>query len=218
MSEEKKIKVAIIDYQMGNLFSVEQACQYVGLDAYITLDKKIIMESDAAILPGVGAFGQAMENLKRLDLVEPIKDFIKMKKPFMGICLGLQLLFTESEEFGNHKGLDLINGNVVKFPNKNNSGKLIKIPQIGWNQIYPLNGNEKKWGSSPLNNIRPGEFMFFVHSFYVSPVHQEDILSITSYEGFEYCSSIARENIFAFQFHPEKSAIEGLKIYQNLKK
>lgn len=213
--DEKKKKVTIIDYKAGNLFSVQHACSYIGLDAMITSDKEEILKADGAILPGVGAFGEAMANLKKLDLIEPIIEFAKSGKPFMGICLGLQLLFTRSEEFGSHKGLNLIEGQVLKFPAKNQNGKIIKVPQIGWNQIYPPAIHEQRWRNSPLDNINSGEFMYFVHSFYVVPSEPNDILSLTNYEGVEYCSSIQNKNIFAAQFHPEKSASEGIKIYQN---
>jgi len=213
---DTKIKVAIIDYEMGNMFSVDHACKYVGLDSVITKDKDVIMNSDAAILPGVGAFGNCMDNLKKLDLISPIHDFVATGKPFLGICLGLQLLFTESEEFGVSKGLDLVKGNVVKFPNKTTEGKLIKVPQIGWNHIHnPSDSNDNRWSRSILKDTTPKEFMYFVHSYYVKPDNDEDILTMTNYEGIEYCSGVMKNNITAFQFHPEKSGNEGIKIYQN---
>jgi glutamine amidotransferase len=162
----------------------------------------------------VGAFGEAMDNLKKMDLVEPIKDFVASGKPFMGVCLGLQLLFSESEEFGLFKGLDLVKGRVVKFPGKNESGATVKVPQIGWNQIE-LPKHRKNWDNTPLAGISPQEFMYFVHSYFVSPENQSDILSTTCYEGINYCSSILHNNIFASQFHPEKSASFGIKIYEN---
>jgi imidazole glycerol-phosphate synthase subunit HisH len=214
MDEVKKIKVAIIDYQMSNLFSVKHACDFVGLDSKITSDKKEILESDAAILPGVGAFQQAMKNLDKLDLILPIKDFIQSGKPFLGICLGMQLLFSESEEFGICKGLDLIKGKVVKFGSQAQTEVSIKVPQIGWNQISRPEERES-WQNTPYANISDGEYMYFVHSFYTIPSNKEDMLSITEYEGTKYCSSILSNNIFATQFHPEKSAREGIKIYFN---
>jgi len=213
--DTKKKKVAIIDYRAGNLYSVQHACSFIGLDSIITSDKKEILKADGAILPGVGAFGEAMDNLREMDLIRPIEDFVASGKPFMGVCLGLQLLFSESEEFGLHKGLNLIEGKVIKFPNKNNKGQIIKVPQIGWNQISPPKSDQDIWKNSPLASTTSGEFMYFVHSFYVVPSSREDLLSSTNYEGIEYCSSVQRNNIFATQFHPEKSAIEGIKIYQN---
>lgn len=205
-------KIAIIDYRAGNLFSVLHACSYVGLDAEITSDKSKILSADGVILPGVGAFGEAMDNLKKLDLISPIKDAIQADKPFLGICLGLQLLFSESEEFGIFQGLDIIKGRVVKFPPKNKQGQLVRVPQIGWNKIYSA---DNLWKDSPLSGLNEGEFMYFVHSYYVCPEARENILSLASYEGIEYCSSVVKNNLFACQFHPEKSASEGIKIYQN---
>ncbi|MGA9406683.1 MAG: imidazole glycerol phosphate synthase subunit HisH, partial [Bacteroidota bacterium] len=130
-----KNKVAIIDFELSNLYSVQHACNYVGLDAIITSNKEEIFYADATILPGVGAFGDAMGNLIRLDIVDTIREFVASGKQFMGICLGFQLLFTESEEFGVHKGLGLVEGKVKKFPNVNNKGELVRVPQLGGNRI-----------------------------------------------------------------------------------
>lgn len=212
----KKLNIAIIDYDAGNLYSVQHACNFVGLNAEITSDKNKISQADGVILPGVGAFGAAMENLKKLDLIKPIKESVEMKKPFMGICLGMQLIFSKSHEFGIYKGLDLIPGEVLRFPNKNKSGKLIRVPQIGWNNIYP--NNEKVWKNSCFKSVKSGEYMYFVHSYYCLPDEKKDVLSYTDYEGFKYCSSVLRENIFATQFHPEKSGPEGIKIYKEFAK
>jgi len=206
-----KGKVAIIDYQLGNMFSVKQACEFLGYDASITYDKAELMAADYAILPGVGAFGDAMQNLHKLDLVEPIKDYVAEGRPFMGVCLGLQLLFTESEEFGSNKGLGLVEGFVQKFPASNGHGR-VKVPQIEWNQIYHANTD---WQSSPLKTCNEGDYMYFVHSFYVKPDSSEYTLSNTSYAGITYCSSIKNKNIFACQFHPEKSGRHGVEIYKN---
>lgn len=205
--------ITIIDYQISNLFSVKHACDHLGLQAEISSDKQKLLESDAAILPGVGAFGDAMRNLKTLDLIGPVKEFIASGKPFMGICLGLQLLFSESEEFGQHKGLNIIPGKVTKFSAKNTLGKIVKIPQIGWNQIYEQ--EKGKWEYSPLAATANHECMYFVHSYYVSPSDKKVVLSLTEYQGIEYCSSIFYKNIFASQFHPEKSGKEGVKIYHD---
>ncbi|CAN5667690.1 imidazole glycerol phosphate synthase subunit HisH [soil metagenome] len=208
-------KVAIIDYEMGNMFSVEHACRNVGLDPVITSDPKTILSADAAILPGVGAFSECMNNLRKFDLVSVIKEFIDSKKPFIGICLGLQLLFTESEEFGLTKGLDIISGVVRKFPALNPDGFKLRVPQIGWNHIYK---KDRRWKNSILNDTTEKEFMYFVHSYYVIPENQKDILTLTNYCGLEFCSAVHRGNINAFQFHPEKSAENGLKVYRNFKR
>jgi len=205
--------VAIIDYKMSNLFSVRQACINVGLHPIVTSDKKIILNASGVILPGVGSFGEAMKNLSDLDLVYVIKKAIFEDKPFMGICLGYQLLFSESEEFGYNKGLEIFSGKVKKFNTGFHQNRKIKVPQIGWNQIFPY--DQSKWKNSLLNGVNFGEYMYFVHSFYVEVSENEILLSKTDYEGLQYCSSIQNNNLFASQFHPEKSATEGIKIYYN---
>ena len=204
-------KVAIIDYGLGNLFSIKNACEIAGLDTVITSNIKVIEDSDALILPGVGAFGDAMNSLKIQKLDKVIIDFVNSGKPFLGICLGMQLLFTESEEFGNHLGLDLIKGKIVKFQNKNSEG--LKVPQIQWNQIYK--NQENVWDNSPVVNIKDGEYMHFVHSYYAIPDNKNTILSYSQYGGIKYASSVIKNNIIGIQFHPEKSSESGIQIYKN---
>lgn len=201
--------IAIIDYKLSNMFSVKNALDYLGADSVITSDKSIVAQSDAAIIPGVGAFGDAMKNLKQFGLIPVINEHIKNNKPFMGVCLGLQLIFSESNEFGIHQGLNLVPGKVRKF----DGSKDIKVPQIGWNQI--IKTDPKLWEHSPLRNTHDKEFMYFVHSFYVIPESKDVVLSKTNYEGTTYCSAVIYKNIFAAQFHPEKSGKEGIKIYRN---
>ena len=206
------LKVAIIDYQLSNLFSVQHACDYVGLKAKITSNPEDISKADALILPGVGAFGDAMKNLKKFKLINPILQSIKINKPFLGICLGLQLLFEKSEEFGQNQGLGVIKGKVIKFRSFTKNGDKIRIPQIGWNKINIVNKNPY------LNGIKNEEFMYFVHSYYVSPENKKIIVTNTLYEDINYVSAVSQKNVFAVQFHPERSGIEGLKIYQNFSK
>lgn len=207
-------KVAIIDYGIGNLYSVKKACEFVGLDPIITDNKDEIANSGALILPGVGAYGNAIQNLKDKDLVDCIHKFSQSGKYIMGICLGMQLFMDYSDEFGRQNGLGLIQGSCKKFNFNNDT----KIPQINWNKIY-LSDNEDKFDvNSPLCSINNGAYMYFVHSFYVEPTENQNILSKTSYCNFEYCSSVKKDNIFGFQFHPEKSGVEGLAIYDNFKK
>lgn len=208
-------EIVIIDYNLGNLFSIYEACLKVGLKPIISSDIKIIKKANAIILPGVGAFSDAMINLKKLDLISVIREYAESGKPLMGICLGMQILFEESEEFGVNKGLGILKGNITKFPSKSNCIK-IKVPQVGWNKIQKPKGSD--WSLTPLTNINPGSFMYFVHSFYANPSNHEDVLTLTSYYDITYASSVFRKNIFACQFHPEKSATEGLKIYSNYKK
>ena len=212
LETEKEDKVAIIDYNLGNLFSVYHACASLGYNPKITNQKTDVIDADYLILPGVGAFGDAMDTLKRLDLVAPIKEYIATGKPFLGVCLGLQLLFTESEEFGNHKGLNIVEGVVHKFPSIDKMGNILKVPQIEWNQIFLT--DKTKWEKSPLNCCKNGDFMYFVHSYYVLPSNKSVVLSTTTY-GLEYCSSIISNNIFACQFHTEKSGQHGIEIYKS---
>lgn len=216
MFKTKLPSVSIIDYGMGNLFSVKQACEHVGLQAIIASEADDILNSEAVILPGVGAYADAIDTLNKLDLVNPIHDFIKSGKPFMGICLGFQLLMSESEEFGRHKGLDIFRGQVIKFPTESRNSQKTKVPQVGWNRINrPIFTKEGFWRNTVLADMRDGEFMYFVHSYYCKPENNEIILSLTKYADTEFCSSIAWKNICAFQFHPERSAAEGLRIYKN---
>jgi len=203
------VKVVIIDYHMSNLYSVKNACERAGVAAATTSDINKIMDADAVILPGVGAFSDAVDNLKKLDLISPIKDFVNSGRPFMGICLGMQLLFSESEEFGQTKGLALIPGRVVRFDAK----KDVKVPHVGWSPINNPRSGPGKWGNSPLRGVQEDEYMYFIHSFYAVPENDKDVLSVTPYGGGDFCSSVLRENIFAAQFHPEKSAEEGVRIY-----
>lgn len=216
MSDLAASRVAIIDYGMGNLFSVKQACEHVGFDAFITHESKKILGADGAILPGVGAFGDAMEHLEKLGLVGAIQNFIRSGKPFMGICLGMQLLMSRSEEFGVHEGLGIIEGAVVRFSGGNKDSRKIKVPQVGWNHIFMPEGRSKDfWIDSPLNGLESGECMYFVHSYYAIPVDGDVILSVTRYGDVEYCSSIRWKNVFATQFHPERSASAGIQVYKN---
>jgi glutamine amidotransferase len=215
MPEKKLRSVAIVDYDAGNLFSVEHACKSVGVAPRIISRPEEIRQADALILPGVGAFGDAMKNLHRLGLVQPLKEYVASGKPFMGICLGMQLLFSRSEEFGDHEGLNLIDGDVVKFPAVNGQGQKNRIPQIGWNQITGPPKSGEPWRETPLEPIADGEFMYFIHSFYAKPRNPECTLAVTEYGGIRYCSAVMKDNIFAAQFHPEKSAAEGIKIYRH---
>ena len=212
-AEFKNKKVVILDYQLGNLFSVKQACDVVGMHSILSSDKDEIVGADAIILPGVGAFKEAMYNLKNLDIIEPLKDFVKSGKPLFGICLGLQLLFTESEEFGSNGGLNLISGSINKFTNAPTLKNNAKVPHIGWNTIEDSNN---AFHISALKDVSNNEFMYFVHSYYVDISDSSVILSRTIYEGVDFCSSIMyNSNIFATQFHPEKSGIKGVSIYKN---
>ena len=196
--------IAIIDYGMGNLRSVQKAFERVGYEAVVTREVARIESARGVVLPGVGAFSACMENLGRFGLIEPICDIVQRKKPFLGICLGFQLLFSESEEFGRQKGLDLFAGKVVGFDSK----ERLKVPHMGWNSL------QKKKESAFLEGVSSGEFVYFVHSFYVVPEDASVISTDTEY-GSPFVSSIATDSLFACQFHPEKSQEIGLRILSN---
>lgn len=196
--------IAIIDYGMGNLRSVSKAFEAVGYQAVTTRDPTIIGNASHVVLPGVGAFGDCMANLQRYDLVEPVRSAIQSGKPFLGICLGLQLLFTESEEFGVHRGLDIIPGRVKRFA----IDPGLKVPHMGWNEV-----NYRR--ACPLfEGIADGAHWYFVHSYYVEPADRSVAAAITGY-GMDFVSAIWRDNIVACQFHPEKSQTVGLRLIKN---
>jgi glutamine amidotransferase len=196
--------IAIVDYGMGNLRSVQKGLERVGFDAVVTRDPGQIQSARGVVLPGVGAFSACMENLGKLGLIEPIRDIVRQQKPFLGICLGFQLLFSESEEFSKQMGLDLFSGRVVGFQ----AGQDLKVPHMGWNRI------DKKQDSPFLEGISSGDYVYFVHSFYVVPDDSSIVATTTDY-GEAFVSSIATERLFACQFHPEKSQELGLRILTN---
>ena len=205
--------IAIINYGMNNLYSVQNACKNLGIESVITDDHDKILKSKIAILPGVGAFREAINSIKRKKLDNSIYDFINTGKPFFGICLGMQLLFEQSEEFGFTEGLKILKGSVIKFDS--NLEKELIVPHVGWNKVSFNNSN---YLQSVMRNNNNEDFMYFVHSYYVV-LESEDIeLTSTTYQDKRYCSSITKENITAFQFHPEKSGNSGMKIFDEIKK
>jgi len=207
-----KKRIAIIDYGLGNLFSVKQACKTVGLEAIITSDQKTISSSDMVILPGVGAYGVAMNNLNKKNLIPVLNRVVLEGKPFIGICLGMQLMFSESEEFGIHKGLDFFKGKIKKFAsNKNNFN--FRVPQIQWNTISKTNGVK---ANSFFNFLENKSYMYFVHSYYCVPKNKSHIVANTNYAGIKYPSIVKNKNIIGIQFHPEKSGKQGIEIYKKL--
>jgi len=217
MNTDREKFIAIVDIGRGNLLSIVQAFNYVGLQCVITSDHNVIQQADAVVLPGVGAFGDAMQVLKKHDLVPLLRDWAESGKYLIGICLGMQLLFTESDEFGTNKGLDLIAGNVVKLPNtQRNNDEVYKVPQVGWNTIYSCPNSPVEWDKTPLKGINEQEYMYFMHSYYVQPSDDRIVMTKTKYAGVEYCSSIYSDNVMAFQFHPERSGKAGLAVYSNI--
>ncbi|NOZ67661.1 MAG: imidazole glycerol phosphate synthase subunit HisH [Deferribacteres bacterium] len=198
--------IAIIDYGMGNLRSVEKGFRKVGVDVCVTDRPEVVEKADAVVLPGVGAFRDCMEGLRRLDVVDAVTEAVRKGKPYLGICLGLQVLFSESEEFGTCRGLDIFGGRVVRFKNHG-----LKIPHMGWNQVNLKQDN-------PLfSGIADKSYFYFVHSYYVVPDDGSIVAATTDY-GAEFTSAVCRDNIFAVQFHPEKSQKVGLKLLENFGK
>lgn len=201
---EGKIMIAIIDYDAGNIKSVEKALLFLGEQAVITRDPDTILNADGVILPGVGAFGDAMEKLKTYGLVEVIHQCVRENKPFLGICLGLQLLFESSEESPGVEGLGILKGKVLRLPDE--SG--LKIPHIGWNNLnFPHTGRL-------FNGIEEGAYVYFVHSYYLS-AEEESIVTATTEYGACIHASVEQGNVFACQFHPEKSSDVGMQILRN---
>jgi imidazole glycerol-phosphate synthase subunit HisH len=200
--------IAVIDYGMGNLRSVQKALEEVGAKARVTSDPADLKRCSKVVFPGVGAFGDAMKELRRRRLVDPIKDAIACGKPFLGLCLGLQLLFEKSEEAPGVKGLSVLKGEVKRFhfPKKG-----LKVPHMGWNSITKeANGP----GAKILKGISDGSYVYFVHSYYVKPKDRKSVLTMTDY-GADFVSGICKDNIYGLQFHPEKSQELGLKILKN---
>jgi glutamine amidotransferase len=199
--------IAIIDYGMGNLRSVQKGFEHVGVSAEVTREAGRIESAAGVVLPGVGAFGACMENLRHYDLIGPVRDVIRRGTPFLGICLGLQLLFDESEEFGAGPGLGVFRGRCIRFRDRDGDPSF-RIPHMGWNQI-------RMHQSVPhLRGIDDDAFVYFVHSYCVVPDDESLIATTTSY-GEEFVSAVARDNVFACQFHPEKSQSVGLQILRN---
>ncbi len=195
----------LVDYGMGNLRSVSKALEKVGFSVKVSSDPEEVKRAEVLVLPGVGAFRDAMENLRKLGLLKEILRHIEKGKPYMGICLGLQLLFERSYEFGETEGFGVLEGEVLLLPPK------VKVPHIGWNQLW------RQKPSDLLNGIKEGEYFYFVHSYHVVPKRQDIILTTTDY-GIDFVSSIEYENIFAVQFHPEKSQKAGLRLLENFRR
>jgi glutamine amidotransferase len=204
-------KIVIIDYGIGNVKSMYNAFFNLGYKPELTSDKQTILNADAVVLPGVGAFNKGIENLNNRGLFQIIHEFIKKGNPFLGVCLGMQMLFEESQEFGITPGLSLIKGKVIKLPFIPNSEE--KLPHVSWNElIEPMAG---RWDGTILENIPLNSDAYFVHSFVAEPTNEKDLLATTNYAGVNFCSAVQHENIYGTQFHPEKSSKIGLSILNN---
>ncbi|MEM0927337.1 MAG: imidazole glycerol phosphate synthase subunit HisH [Planctomycetota bacterium] len=197
--------ITIVDYQMGNLRSVQKAVEKVGGEATITSDPNEIANARQLILPGVGAFGDAMAEINRRDLAQPIRDFIATGRPFLGICLGLQLLFEEGFEHGTHRGLGVLAGEVIRFELPDSS---LKVPHMGWNTV-------RQKSSCPLfDDSLCSSHFYFVHSYYVRPA-DSSVTALSCHYGIDFCAMVARDQLFATQFHPEKSQAAGLRMLRS---
>lgn len=207
----KQFKVTVLDYGVGNLLSVKRGLEHFGAEVKITSEYRDIQKADRLVFPGVGAFPNAMRTLEKLGLIDPIKVFVKSGKPFMAICLGMQLLMEESDEFQITKGLGMLRGKVTKLPSKNIQNVRHKVPHIGWSKIK-LGKNLSNWDSTLLADNSPHDYAYFVHSYHVIPLEPATILATTDFNGIDVVAAVKSENITAFQFHPEKSSNVGLKI------
>lgn len=201
-------EVAVLNFGIGNVSSVVRACKFLGTETVLTNEPKVIKNSKRLIVPGDGAFGETIEGLARHRLIDPILEFIVSGRPFLGICVGMQILADFGEEFGHHTGLKLIPGKVVRF--KNSPG--FKIPQIGWNQLRP---HKLPWKNTILRETRQGDWVYFVHSYIFVPEEKNHILATTEYAGKVYCSVVKKDNITGTQFHPEKSSQVGLTMLKH---
>lgn len=202
--------INIIDYEMGNLRSVEKAFEKLGFAARVSAEPQDIVTADKVVLPGVGAFRDCIRNLHAGGFVEPLLAHIADGKPLLGICVGMQMLFDESEEFGRHQGLGLIPGKVVRFPaGMLENNERLKVPHMGWNNI------EIKSASPIFAGVEQGSFVYFVHSYYCEAAQPEVVAASCRYGDIEFCASVWRDNIMATQFHPEKSQTIGLQIFKN---
>jgi len=201
------MKIAVIDYDIGNVKSILNALSNVGVESILTRDEEILLNSDGVVLPGVGAFSHGMDNLKKYNLIDIINNYIATNKPFLGICLGMQILLEKSEEFGLTKGLGIINGTVkkliVKHPDYQN------LPHVSWNELHP---HSIPWEETILDGVKIASDVYFVHSYVAQVEHKNNILSSTTYSDNTFCSAVKKDNVYGVQFHPEKSGDIGLHI------
>jgi imidazole glycerol-phosphate synthase subunit HisH len=203
--------VAVIDYGVGNLLSVRRALEHCGVTVSVTAESEVILAAERVVLPGVGAFANGMEQLRRSRLDVVAQEVAARGTPLLGICLGMQMLLDESEEFGTNPGLGLIPGRVVAVPTTAADGQPHKIPHIGWNGLVLPKGRAS-WSASPLNGLNPGDAVYFLHSYMADPSDAADRLADCLYGGAAISAAIGRGNVFGCQFHPEKSGEIGLKV------
>jgi glutamine amidotransferase len=204
-------KVTVVDYGMGNMFSVRRALEHCGAAVETTTDADCILAAERLVLPGVGAFADGMEGLRSRGLVKPLLEYASSHRPFLGICLGMQMLMSISEEFGKHQGLGLIPGRVIAIPSTGPRGAIRKIPHVGWSELV-VPPTLPNWESTILADVPPRGAVYFVHSYAALPEDETHRLADTEYEGARICAAIRREAVHGCQFHPEKSGPVGLGI------
>jgi imidazole glycerol-phosphate synthase subunit HisH len=207
-------KVVVVDYDRGNLLSVGRALEHCDGKVGITSSPEKIKDAERLVLPGVGAFGDAMEELQKRELVEHIKAFAAGGRPFLGICVGMQIMFESSDEFGRHEGLGLIPGRVQTVPSQGADGKPHKVPHIGWSELSPASVAQT-WDGTILERLPPSPYCYFVHSFAAEPADDADRLADCHYNGQRLAAAVRRDNLWGCQFHPEKSGEIGLRILRN---
>ena len=205
------MKVTVIDYGLSNLLSVQHAFAHFGAEVLLTSSPADVLAADALVLPGVGAFRDGMQGLEQLGLMEPIKQKAEQGTPLLGICLGMQMLFDESEEFGLHKGLGLIPGRVVRIPEQDAGGRPQRVPHISWDPLYPAGGRTDFAGTA-LQDVQPGQECYFIHSYEAKPATETYRLADTIYGGRNVCAAAQKGSVLGTQFHPEKSGPVGLSI------
>lgn len=209
-----KNKIIIVDYGMGNILSVQRAFEKYCSNVLLSSDKDEILSADKLVLPGVGAFGRAMEELEKRNLIEVIKTFVKLNKPLLGICLGMQLLFDEGYEFGKFKGLGIISGSVISIINSKNKHKNLKVPHIGWSNLH-ISKNENDSMLNFKNLIRKNDYFYFVHSYIGKPKSENHLLAYSYYVNEKIPAIVGKNMVLGYQFHPEKSGENGLKLIRN---
>lgn len=205
--------VVVTDYGVGNLLSVRRAFEKIGATVVQTSNPDEVRRADRLVVPGVGAFADCMQGIRRLGLLEPIIEFARSGRPMLGICVGMQILLNKSFEFGEHKGLGLIPGEVTAVPSTDPTGAAHKIPHIGWSRLELPDGSDAScWKGTVLESVRPGAFAYFVHSFTAHPLHKQHRLCDSDYDGCRISAAVRKDNIQGTQFHPEKSGPVGLRV------
>lgn len=207
--------VVVVDYGLGNLLSVTMGLEHCGAEVELTSEPRKVEKADRLVLPGVGAFKDGMEGLRSRGLVEATKAFCDTGRPFLGICLGMQMMFGVGEEFGLHEGLNLLPGKVIPVPATGVDGTPHKVPHLGWSEISSPIGSTRIWGGTVLDGVAPKSAVYFVHSYFASVGNNSHLLAEADYDGHKLAAVVNKDNLYGCQFHPEKSGTVGLKMLDN---